>query len=61
MKVFPTNLFAMSWAGRFEQLIDLYAPRKLDENGEPTGERCPGEGIITREQFLALLDKKEDQ
>lgn len=45
----------MNEAGRFEMLVELYAPLTQDEE---TGEmyREPGLGVISYDQFMLLLD-----
>lgn len=57
MKTFPTPLLAKSPGARLEQLLDLYAPMVEREDG--TRERDPSLGVISREDFVRLLDMPE--
>lgn len=41
-------------AARFEQLHDLYAPLTMNEAGEMV--RDPANGLISRDEFLRMLD-----
>lgn len=50
MRVYPELAGRATPADRMQQLLDLYAP--CDEDGE----RHPGDGVIDRATFLALLE-----
>lgn len=43
-------------AARWEYLLDLYAPKILDEDGEWTGERDPAAGCISTAKFKELFE-----
>jgi len=43
-----------SLAARFEKLLDLYAP--MTEQADGTIRRDPAHGIISREDFIRLMD-----
>ena len=54
MRTFPSPL-PQSLAGRWELLLDLYAP--MDEEGV----RHPEAGVISRENFLELADSTSEE
>lgn len=47
--------FDGSLAVRFERLLDLYAP--MTEQADGTERRDPSCGVISREDFIRLLDE----
>lgn len=49
-------MLPQTFAGRLEQLLDLYAPKVLDEDGVWRGERDESAGLISREDLLMLLE-----
>lgn len=62
LRVFPEpkSLLSRSPAARLEQLTELWAPMVYAECGCCLG-RDESRGVITREQFLRLLDMPEDE
>lgn len=48
-----STLLAKTAAGRFEQLVELYAPNVELEDG--TVERDPAKGVISLEQLCELM------
>lgn len=56
MKAFPDGVLPNTPGGRFEFLMDLYAPCVYDEEtGELIG-RDPSLGVISRDDLLELSD-----
>ena len=55
MSTFPSPL-PPTPAGRLELLKDLYRPPILDEEGNVIGYVPEGEGLISREELLRLLE-----